>query len=462
MIKAKILIVDDDPTTQRLLSRHVESLGHSVVTAADLESACQELESNTPDVAIVDVGLPDGDGVQFLAEVKNRCLWTETIILTADGSIENAVRSIKQGANQFRTKPLDFRTLSSDLANCLEHNRNKRKQLCRKLTISRHERNPFLGTSRAIRRLEQETRRIISTERPILIQGETGSGKGVLAQWIYKNGPRSEEEIVDVNCAGLSKDLLESELFGYNKGAFTGASSGKPGLVEVAHCGILFLDELGEMDIMVQPKLLRILENKRFRRLGDLRERTADIQVIAATNRNLMRWVKEMRFREDLYFRISTFQLRIPPLRERAEDIPILADNILHELAEEMGCDKKELSNESKAMLKTYSWPGNIRELRNALERAVLTCDTLTIGTEDLGVLDAGTGDAPCPAEGGPTWEAGAAERNLICSALEVEGGNVAHAALRLRIPRSTLYKKIRRYSIDLQDSQTSTHSLRC
>lgn len=452
MNRAKVLVVDDDPVTQKFLSASVEKLGYSVATASDLETACQELESNTPDVAVVDVGLPDGDGVQFLAEVKNRCLWTETIILTTDGSIENAVRSIKQGAIQFRKKPVDRETLCSDLATCLEHNRNKRKQLGRKLANPRHERNPFLGVGGAIARLEQETRKILSTERPILIQGETGTGKGVLAQWIYKHGPRSEEEMVEVNCAGLSKDLLESELFGYNKGAFTGASSGKPGLVEVAHCGILFLDELGEMDIMVQPKLLRILENNRFRRLGDLRERTADIQVIAATNRNLMQWVKEMRFREDLFFRINTFQLRIPPLRERIDDIPVIADHILRELAEDLSSVKKTLTSDAEAALKSYSWPGNIRELRNLLERAVLTCDTLTIGQEDLGSLHAGVEDRATPAT--QTWEAGAAERKLICDALDVEGGNVVQAAARLRVPRSTLYKKIKRYNIYLKGLQ--------
>jgi DNA-binding NtrC family response regulator len=453
MNRAKILIVDDDAITLKLLSNYADKLGYDFATASALEPAYLELENNTPDIAIVDYNLPDGDGMRFVAEVENRCLPTQIIIHTGNASIQASVASMQRVA-QFRAKPIDFATFSSDVANCLELNRNKRKQLGQKLAILRDEKNPFLGTSRVIRQLEQEAHKIISTERPILIQGETGIGKGVLAQWIYKNGPRSNEEMVEVNCAGLSKDLLESELFGYNKGAFTGASSGKPGLVEVAHCGILFLDELGEMDLMVQPKLLRILENKRFRRLGDLRERTADIQVIAATNRNLMQWVKEMRFREDLYFRISTFQLRIPPLRERVEDISILAAGILGELAEESGCEKKELNSEAQAVLKNYSWPGNIRELRNVLERVVLTCGNSIIAAEDLRLLHVDAISPMDAPEVGQMWEVKTAERQLIRGALEAEGGHVANAARRLRIPRSTLYKKIKRYSIDLEASR--------
>lgn len=453
MNRAKILIVDDDAMTLKLLSNYADKLGYDFATASALEPAYLELENNTPDIAIVDYNLPDGDGMRFVEEVENRCLPTQIIIHTGNASIQASVASMQRVA-QFRAKPIDYATFGSDVANCLELNRNKRKQLGQKLAPSRDEKNPFLGTSHAIRQLEQETQKIISTERPILIQGETGIGKGVLAQWIYKNGPRSSEEMVEVNCAGLSKDLLESELFGYNKGAFTGASSGKPGLVEVAHRGILFLDELGEMDLMVQPKLLRILENKRFRRLGDLRERSADIQVIAATNRNLMQWVKEMRFREDLYFRISTFQLRIPPLRERDEDIAILADSILGELAEESGGEKKELNGEAQAALKSYGWPGNIRELRNALERVTLTCGNSIIGAEDLRLFHVESTPVMDVPNTGQTWEIEAAERQLICGALEAEGGHVTDAALRLGIPRSTLYKKIKRYSIDLEEAR--------
>lgn len=245
-------------------------------------------------------------------------------------------------------------------------------QLARSLRNARYDKNPFQGTSSAIRRLEQEVHRFVSAERPILIQGETGTGKGVLAEWIHKNGPRVEEALVDINCAGLSKELLESELFGYERGAFTGATGSKQGLIEAAHKGILFLDEVGEMDLLVQPKLLKALENNRFRRLGEVRERSADIQVIAATNRDLFQSVREMKFREDLYFRMSTFQVRIPPLRERAGDILPLANSLLQNLAKDLAREKQELSGSAEAALQAYMWPGNIRELRNVLERVAL------------------------------------------------------------------------------------------
>src|SRR5258708_30613682 len=224
----------------------------------------------------------------------------------------------------------------------------------------RHEKNPFQGTSTLIKRLAEEAQKIVQTERTILEPGETGTSEGVLSEWMQGNGPRADEALVDVNCAGLSKDLLESELFGYEKGAFTGAAGSKPGLVEVAHRGILFLDELGEMDLLVQPKLLKVLEDNRFRRLGDVRERIVDIQVIAASNRNLMQSVKEMRFREDLYFRLITFPLRIPPLRERVEDIPVIANSLFRDLSKDLARDQQELVQSAEAALKAYSWPGHI------------------------------------------------------------------------------------------------------
>jgi DNA-binding NtrC family response regulator len=337
----------------------------------------------------------------------------------------------------------------SAVRSCLESQQNQRKQLARKIVRPRYEKNPFQGTSAAIQKLAQEANKIVHTDRPILIQGETGTGKGVLAQWIHKHGPRIDEAFVDVNCAGLSKDLLESELFGYEKGAFTSASGTKPGLVEAAHKGILFLDELGEMDLMVQPKLLKVLEDNRFRRLGDIRERVADIQIIAATNRNLMQSVKEMRFREDLYFRISTFHLQIPPLRQRVEDIPIIANNLLQNLAKDLAREQQELSPAAEVALKTYSWPGNIRELRNVLERVALTCDSRVIEAQDL-VLPHRGGTAPHSSMSTVDTSLTLAEmeRQHITRVLQEESGKVAQAATRLGIPRSTLYQKIKVYGI--------------
>ena len=449
MKKAKILVVDDDPAILMAVSEFMEIEGHSVVRAEDLRSAHLALEHSVPDIVVTDYQLPDGDSLELLTTLKSMNVSTQCIVLTGYGTIDLAVRAIKEGAEQFLTKPVEFAVLRTSVRACLENQHGRRIQLARTLRTRRYEKNPFEGTSEAIQRLERDINRFVHTERPILIQGETGTGKGVLAEWIHKNGPRADESLVDVNCAGLSKDLLESELFGYEKGAFTGAVGSKQGLIEAAHRGILFLDEVGEMDILVQPKLLKVLENNRFRRLGDVRERTADIQVIAATNRNLMESVREMKFREDLYFRMSTFQVRIPALRERPEDILPLANTLLQNLAKDLARDKQELGSAAQAALKAYSWPGNIRELRNVLERVVITCESQVIQPEDLGLSQRPAATTHAIPQGGPTLNE--LERQYISTVLREEKGRVAQAATRLGITRSTLYQKIKTYGIEIE-----------
>jgi DNA-binding NtrC family response regulator len=451
--KAKVLLMDDDPAILSAVSEFLRLEEYSVVQVESLKAAYQILESEAPDVAIIDFDLPDGTALDFLAGLKRMNLPLKCIVLTGHGSIDLAVRAIKEGADQFLTKPVNFSVLVAAVKALLHNQQNQRKQMARKMIRPRYDKYPFHGTSSVIQKLEQEARKIVNTERPILIQGETGTGKGVMAQWIHNNGPRVEEALVDVNCAGLSRDLLESELFGYEKGAFTGAAGSKQGLVEAAHKGILFLDELGEMDLMVQPKLLKVLEDSRFRRLGDVRERLVDIQIIAATNRNLMQSVREMRFREDLYFRISTFHLRIPPLRERVEDIPVIANSLLHNLANDLAREQQELSRAAEAALKEYSWPGNIRELRNVLERVALTCDARVIEVQDLSL--AHRASLPMPHSGGePVVTLAELERQHIARVLHEEAGKVAMAALRLGIPRSTLYQKLKVYGIPTETTQ--------
>ena len=448
MNKAKILLMDDDPAIRTTVSEFLRVEGYECVETEDLKSAYQALEADAPDVAVIDFDLPDGNALQFLTSLKSMNLPLRCIVLTGHGSIDLAVKAIKEGADQFLTKPVQFSVLLSAVRTCLENQQLQRKQLARKMTRPRYDKNPFQGTSAVIQRLANDVRKFIATERPILIQGETGTGKGVMAQWIHRNGPRAEEALVDVNCAGLSKDLLESELFGYEKGAFTGASGSKQGLVEAAHKGILFLDELGEMDLMVQPKLLKVLEDNRFRRLGDVRERTADIQIIAATNRNLMQSVREMKFREDLYFRISTFHLRIPPLRERVEDIPVIANSLLRNLADDLARDQQTLSPTAEAALQSYSWPGNIRELRNVLERVALTCEERVIEAQDLALVQKSAPAGIFDGNGESALTLAELERQHIARILQEEAGKVAQAALRLGIPRSTLYQKIKSYGI--------------
>jgi DNA-binding NtrC family response regulator len=451
--RAKILVMDDDPAIVMAVSEFLRIDGYNVVQAGNLRTAYSLVESEAPDLAVIDFDLPDGNALDFLARLKTTNYSLKCIVLTGHGSIDLAVRAIKEGADQFLTKPTQLSVLSAAVRTSLQNQQNQRKQLAGKMARPRYDKNPFHGTSKVIQRLAQEARKIVNTERPILIQGETGTGKGVMAQWIHKNGPRADETLVDVNCAGLSKDLLESELFGYEKGAFTSAAGSKQGLVEAAHKGILFLDELGEMDYMVQPKLLKVLEDSRFRRLGDVRERIVDIQIIAATNRNLMQSVKEMRFREDLYFRISTFHLRIPPLRERTEDIPVVANSLLRNLATDLAREQQELSPSAETLLKSYSWPGNIRELRNVLERVALTGESRIIEAQDLNLTQR-TPSAMASSESEPALTLAELERQHIARVLHEESGKVAQAALKLGIPRSTLYQKLKIYGIPTETTQ--------
>jgi DNA-binding NtrC family response regulator len=331
------------------------------------------------------------------------------------------------------------------LQRLLEHRRNRLRQLIGKSRQAREDVDPFRGTSMAIRQLADQAKRVLAAESPILVQGETGTGKGVLAKWLHNHGPRAEEAFVDLNCAGLSRDLLETELFGHERGAFTGATASKSGLLEVAHRGSVFLDEIGDMDPQVQPKLLKVLEEKRFRRLGDVRDRYVDIRLIAATHQELTLLVQEKRFRSDLYFRISTIPLAVPPLRERVEDIPLLAQYLLERLATDLGRGDVRLAPDAERALQVYPWQGNIRELRNVLERALLLSGRSVLGRQDLRF------DAPLAAE----LAADDAhltllelERRHIERILRAEHGQVEQAARKLGIPRSSLYQKIKQYGI--------------
>jgi len=305
--------------------------------------------------------------------------------------------------------------------------------------------DPFLGISRAIEELREVAEKVARAESPVLIQGETGSGKGVLARWLHTHSARSQAPYVDLNCAGLPRDLLETELFGHDKGAFTGAVQAKLGLFDAAHKGTLFLDEIGDIDIAVQPKMLKVLEEKRFRRVGDVKDRVVDVHLIAATHRDLAGMVRKSTFRDDLYFRVSTLPINLPPLRQRREDIPLLARNLLNQLSIDMG-KNVEITDAALQKLRDYSWPGNIRELRNDLERAVLLgssslLDEASVRFDPLNV------PGTFSASGVRTLEE--LEREHIQAVLSLEKGRVESAAKRLGIPRSSLYLKLKQYGID-------------
>ena len=334
---ARILIVDDEPGIRFGVRDFLENAGLEVEEAETIAAAERLLRESRPDAVVLDHMLPDGTALDLLPRIREIDSSLPVIVLTGHATIDLAVRAVKEGADQFLAKPVELPALLLMLQRLLESQREKRRQIAGRARQARESVDPFTGASPAIRELSEQAKRLTASSSPILIQGETGAGKGVLARWLHRNGPRGDEPFVDMNCAGLSREFLETEIFGHEKGAYTGAVTSKPGLLEVAHRGVVFLDEIGDLDPHVQPKLLKVLEEKRFRRLGEVRDRQVDVQLIAATHQDLHQLVEEKRFRSDLYFRISTIPLRVPPLRERPEDVPVLARLLLDGFAADLG-----------------------------------------------------------------------------------------------------------------------------
>ncbi|EOT7841196.1 TPA: sigma-54-dependent Fis family transcriptional regulator [Pseudomonas aeruginosa] len=444
MARTRILIVDDEDSIRFGMRGFLESRGYGVVDADSCQRARELFQASPPDVAVIDYRLHDGSALDLLRDFRRLEPDVPVIVLTAYGSIDLAVQAIKEGAEQFLTKPIEMPALHAILKRLLDNRRLQRQQ---RIVVTREQReriDPLFGESPAIRALAEQVDKVMGSDSPILILGETGTGKSLLAKWLHLHGPRADEPFVDLNCAGLSPDFLETELFGHEKGAFTGATASKPGILEIADGGTVFLDEIGDVDPRVQPKLLKVLEEQRFRRLGAVREREVDIRLIAATHQDLAGKVKERTFRSDLYFRISSIPLSMPALRERKEDIPALARTLLARLADAPGRSVR-LGEDAEQALCGYAWPGNIRELRNVLERAVLLRNGDTIARRDLRfestpLQDVQVGDT------GLTLQQ--VERQHIERVLREVGGKVEQAALRLGIPRSTLYQKIKVHGI--------------
>ena len=439
------MVVDDESGVRFGIRDFLEQHGYEIEEAESCQDAQHLFRTSRPDIVVADYMLPDGTALDLLPRLREIDSSIPLLVLTAHGSIDLAVRAIKEGAEQFLTKPLELPTLLVILQRLLQKQRNHHKQLASKSRQVRQSVDPFIGTSAAIRALADQARKILSTESPVLILGETGTGKGVLARWLHENSPRADEAFVDLNCAGLTRELLETELFGHEKGAFTSATASKQGLFEVAHRGTIFLDEVGDVDLQIQPKLLKVLEEKRFRRLGDVRDRQVDVRLIAATHQDIGQLVREKRFRDDLYFRISTIPLSFPSLRERIEDIPTLAQYLLNKIAADLGRGELHLDQGCIQALQAYSWPGNIRELRNVIERAVLLSDQKHITLNDLH-FDGHT------QVGAPFLDSRLTlvelEKQHIERVLQEEHGRVEIAAKRLGIPRSSLYQKIKKFQI--------------
>lgn len=453
MPRNKILLVEDDRGIRFGIRNFLIGRDYDVDEAETLKQGEELFKQNRPDLAVLDYSLPDGNALEILPRLKEADPSIPIIILTGHGSIDLAVRAIKEGAEQFLTKPVQMQTLLVVIERLLDSKRVKQRDQARTTVQARAGGvDPFIGVSDPIKELREQVDRIVRADRPILILGETGTGKSVLAGWLHRNGPRSEEAFVDLNCAGLSREFVETELFGHEKGAFTGAVTAKTGLLEVAHRGVLFLDEIGDVDLAVQPKLLKVLEEKKFRRMGDVRDRTTDVQLIAATHQDLREAIREKRFREDLYFRVSTIPLTIPPLRNRPADIPLLADFFLRRFGNEMSVPSVELAPDAIEALRRYSWPGNVRELKNVIERGILLSDRKSIGARDLRFEV----EAPIGPQGfgsGEDMTLDELEKRYVEHVLREEGGKVDSASRRLGIPRSSLYQKIKKWDLPLSRS---------
>lgn len=440
----KILIIDDEPQIRTLLARIISLEGYQVAQAENLKSASKQLQQFVPQIVLCDVFLPDGNGVEFVTQIKTALPECEVIMLTANGNIADGVQAIKNGAFDYLTKGDDNNRIIPLIANAAEKIAIKSKLAnLEKIVNKQYSFDSIIGKSKPILAAIELARKVSVTDTSILLTGETGTGKEVFANAIHHAGGRSKGSFVAVNCSALSHELLESEMFGYKAGAFTGALRDKKGLFEQAHKGTLFLDEIGEMPLTLQAKLLRTLENGELIKVGDSVPIKVDVRVIAATHRDLKEGVRQTTFREDLYYRLSVFAIELPPLRMRGDDIILLAKSFINAFSARMGKTINEVEQPFFDALINNQWCGNIRELRNAIERSMIMAQGGILRFADL----------PLEVQMAPTDALGAIEmasieREHIRKVLSYTSGNKTETARLLKIGLTTLYRKIEEYGL--------------
>jgi DNA-binding NtrC family response regulator len=444
-MNSKILLIDDEESARFGFSRYLSKIGYTVQEASCLSEAKEALQSQRFDAVLLDLNLPDGSGLDWIIEVRESYPDIPIIIITGFGDVPIAVEAMRRGADNFLTKPVNMADLEVFLRKSLEIGTLRRKNLIDKRLAKKD--RIFFGESPAMQEILDLATIASGNDSSLVISGETGSGKGVLAKWLHEKSSRSAMSFVEVNCSNLRGDLLVSELFGHSKGAFTSAVQEKQGLIEAADGGTLFLDEIGDMDIGVQAQFLKVIEEKQFRRLGEVKTRKSDFRLICATNRDLLDETRKGAFRKDLYFRINVLPIIIPPLRERPEDIPGLVRHVL----ENMGFPAVEITPEVMELLKEYPWPGNIRELRNVLERALLLShgQPLTI-VHFYGLDPAYNLDIPAVISPGKYSEI---EESHIRTVLKCFQGNTIKASKALGMSRATLYRKLKKFRITQEDN---------
>jgi len=450
---ADILIVEDKESLRTMLRKTLVSRGYAVEEAADAYEARRRLQSFRYLVVLTDLKLPAGSGLDVLRAAREADPETPVLLMTAFGTVEEAVQAMKEGAADFLTKPVDTDHLLLLLDRAVEKRRIVTELVLLKEEYQRRFGLPrVLGEDPALKEAMLALQRAAATDATVLLLGESGTGKELMSQALHQLSARAKGPFVAINCAAIPENLLENELFGHEKGAFTGATGRKVGKAELAHRGTLFLDEIGDLPLTLQGKILRLVQEKQFERVGGLQTLTVDVRVVAATNRDLRALVDEKLFREDLYFRLSVMPIEIPPLRRRRRDVPLLAEAFLQRLAREMGRRELRLSEEAKRALAAHSWPGNVRELQNCLERAAILCDGPTIEPAHLRLdppVRSGPGLGDVLDLSGTLADvarraAARAEEEAIALALRETGGDRAAAAVRLGVSLSTLNRRRR------------------
>jgi len=440
-----LLVVDDEEPFRRLLKKELTRKGFDVEVAAEGNEALRMLRENNYHVVLLDILMPGLDGVSVMKTLQKDPSAPPVIVLTGKATIETAVEAMKNGAYDYLTKPYKLDELEIVINRACEYGKLRFKnRLLQQGLIRKESPVKLRGGSRQIRELLTLIRKIAPTDSTVLIQGESGTGKELVANTIWQHSLRQSLPFIALNCATLSENLMESELFGHEKGAFTNAHQAKYGIVEVADKGTLFLDEIAEMPIGLQAKLLRFLDSGEFRRVGGNKTLKVDVRVIAATNRDLKEHVEGGKFREDLFYRLNVININVPPLRERRKDIAELARFFVEKYSQKVAKPVSGIREEALKFLRSYVWPGNVRELENEMERAVILCDSEEIGPEDLSII---SGKAPVPENSFPMLEE--MEKNYIEKVLRETNGNQTRASQILGINRKTLYLKLKKYHIE-------------
>jgi DNA-binding NtrC family response regulator len=449
-----ILIVEDNDSMRQMLAKTFQTEGFEVETAKNGSSALQAISSRKFDLVISDLKLTDLDGVEVLSAVKDLDTQTQVILMTAYGSIETAVQAMKQGAFDFVTKPFDPEHLLVQVRKALQSRRLVTENtLLREVLASNHQFQEIIGSSPKMKEAVSLIQKVAGSDTTALLLGESGTGKELFARAIHHLSPRKDNPYIAINCAAIPRELLENELFGSERGAFTGAYTKKLGKFELAEGGTIFLDEIGDLDISLQAKILRVLQERQIERLGGTKTINVDVRMIAASNIDLKEACDSKQFRADLYYRLSVFPIRIPPLRERREDISALAEHFVKRFCAELNKPLQRISPEALALLEKYHWPGNVRELENTIERAVILCEGKKIMPAHLSIRIPTTAEIRLR-EGAGLKEVGQhaqaeAERSLIVRVLEQTRGNKRKTSEILKIDYTTLFDKMKRYQIE-------------